>query len=303
MRALYPAACGLLLLAHLSRAEEEWHEASSQNFVLMTNASPDRGESVVLALERFRSALGQVLPELRRWTSAPTRLYGFRDRASLEPFLPRSETKSSRVTGYHRAGLSENVIVLELEGGLPAFERVLFHEYVHFVLGLSERELPFWFGEGLAEFYAGTRLGDDEAEVGVPDPRHRALLARNPLLPLEELISAKDAGESSALFYAQSWALVHYLLVEVPDGRERLSRYLARHESGADAIASFGDAFGSDRRAMEEAFRAYVQRSPVPRSQGRTDPIDFRLRDLEAALERGSAGTLGHALPRHVAAT
>ena len=125
MRLLYLAVLGLLVLSRLAAAKDEWHEASSENFVLMTNASPERAESLVLTLERFRGALGQVLPDLRRWTSGRTRLYGFRDRASLEPFLPpHSDAEDSRVTGYFRAGSAENVIVLDLEGGIPAFERV-----------------------------------------------------------------------------------------------------------------------------------------------------------------------------------
>ena len=112
---LYPAVIGLLVLSRPADAKEEWHEASSENFVLMTNASPERGESLVLTLERFRATLGQVLPEMRRWTSGRTRLYGFRDRESLEPFLPpRSNPEDSRVKGYFRAGASENVIVLDL---------------------------------------------------------------------------------------------------------------------------------------------------------------------------------------------
>ncbi len=261
MRLLHPAAVGFLLLAHLSRAEEKWHEASSKNFVLMTNASPERAESLVLTLERFRAAMGQLVPELRRWTSSRTRLYGFRDRDSLEPFLPSSGPKESRVAGYFRRGISENVIVLDLEGGTPAFERVLFHEYVHLVLSLSERKLPFWFEEGLSEFYAGTRLGDNEAEVGVSDSRHRALLARLPLLSFEELLSAEDAGEQGPLFYAQSWALVHYILVEAPEGRERLARYLASHERGVKPLAAFREAFDS---GIAEELEEYVERPRLP---------------------------------------
>jgi len=260
MRILPPAVVGVALAACLAHAEEKWHEASSENFVLMTNASPERAESILLTLERFRAALGQVLPELRRRTSSPTRIYGFRDYDSLEPFLPSSEPRDSRVAGYFREGTSENFIVLDLTGGTPAFERVLFHEYLHLVLSLSERDLPAWFGEGLSEFYAGTRLGENGAEVGVADPRHRALLSRLPLLPLEELLSIEEAGDSDALFHAQSWALVHYLLVEAPEGRESLARYLALHESGVEPVTAFRDAFRSQPRAVEDSLEEYVKR-------------------------------------------
>jgi len=260
MRILLPAACGLVLVSCLAHAEEKWHEASSENFVLVTNASPERAESILLTLERFRAAMGQVLPELRRRTSSPTRIYGFRDYDSLEPFVPPSEPRGSRVAGYFRKGSSENVIVLDLTGGTPAFERVLFHEYLHLVLSLSERALPVWFEEGLSEFYAGARLDENSAEVGVSDPRHRTLLSRLPLMPLDELVSIEETGDSDALFHAQSWALVHYLLVEAPEGRERLARFLALHESGVEPVTAFRDAFRSEPGAMEKALEEYVRR-------------------------------------------
>lgn len=261
MRNLILAACGLALVAHLARAEEKWHEASSENFVLMTNASPERAESILLSLERFRAALGQVVPELRRWTPGRTRVYGFRDRDSLEPFLPLSAPSGPKVAGYFRKAASQNVIVLDLTGGMPAFERTLFHEYVHLVLSLSERDLPLWFEEGLSEFYAGARLDENEAEIGVSDPRHRALLSRLPLLPMEELLSLEESGGSGALFHAQSWALVHYLLVEAPEGRERLARFLALHENGGELVAAFREAFRSEPAAMQQALEEYVRRN------------------------------------------
>jgi tetratricopeptide (TPR) repeat protein len=281
MRILLPAACGLILVASLAHAEEKWHEASSENFVLVTNASPERAESILLTLERFRAALGQVLPELQRRTSSPTRIYGFRDYDSLEPFLPPSEPRGSRVAGYFRKGSSENVIVLDLTGGTPAFERVLFHEYLHLVLSLSERALPVWFEEGLSEFYAGARLDENSAEVGVSDPRHRALLSRLPLIPLDELLSIDEAADSDALFHAQSWALVHYLLVEAPEGRELLARVLALHESGVEPVTAFRGAFRSDPGAIEEALREYVKR---PRWSG--IKVKLSPRDAGSTLSR-----------------
>jgi tetratricopeptide (TPR) repeat protein len=227
--------------------------------VLVTNASEERAESILLNLERFRFALGRVLPELERQTSSRTRVYGFRDFESFEPFLPESESRHSKVLGYFRKGEQENVIVIDLTGGTPAFERVLFHEYIHLVLSLSGRDLPLWFEEGLSEFYAGTRLDDEGAEVGVSDDRHLALLSRLPLMPIDALLRAEGKDETSALFYAQSWALVHYLLVEAPEGHERLARFLALVGNGVDPVSAFRDAL-AEPEALEETLARYLRR-------------------------------------------
>jgi tetratricopeptide (TPR) repeat protein len=288
MRAAIPAACGLVLTATFcfsgpkessARAEGErtesrsekrwgwlpsafiedkWHEASTANFVLVTNASRDRAESIVLTLERFRAALGQVLPEMRRWTSRRTRVFGFRDGESFAPFLPRRPDETgSPVSGYFVTGSGDDLIALSLEGGPPAFERTLFHEYIHLVLSLNDLDLPLWLEEGLSELYAGSRLSEDEAEVGVPNPRHRALLARSPPIPLGKLLSAETSGDSAALFYAESWALAHYLLVEKGEGPLGLARWLAL-----------------DPSEIETAFAEYLRRSRWRSIQVELSPPD-----------------------------
>jgi Tfp pilus assembly protein PilF len=152
---------------------------------------------------------------------------------SFAPFLPHPNEAGSAVSGYFVTGSFDDLIVLNLEGGPPAFERTLFHEYIHLVLSLNDLDLPLWLEEGLSEFYAGSRLSEDEAEVGVSNPRHRALLARVPLIPLDQLLPAKTAPGSGALFYAEAWALVHYLLVEKGEGTSLLSRFptLQPHEA------------------------------------------------------------------------
>ncbi|HEY7700327.1 MAG TPA: tetratricopeptide repeat protein, partial [Vicinamibacteria bacterium] len=136
---------------------------------------------------------------------------------------------------------------------------VLFHEYIHLVLSLSGRDLPLWFEEGLSEFYAGTRLDDEGAEVGVSDDRHLALLSRLPLMPIDALLRAEGKDETSALFYAQSWALVHYLLVEAPEGHERLARFLALVGNGVDPVSAFRDAL-AEPEALEETLARYLRR-------------------------------------------
>jgi tetratricopeptide (TPR) repeat protein len=100
-------------------------------------------------------------------------------------------------------------------------------------------------------------------------------------MPLDELLAVEEASDSDALFQAESWALVHYLLVEVPEGRERLARFLALHESGTETAAAFREAFGSETGAIEKAFEDYVGRN-------RWSGIEVELSPVEAgpALSR-----------------
>jgi tetratricopeptide (TPR) repeat protein len=285
-RAALSAALGLILVVASARAKEQWTEASSDNFVLMTNAGEARAAALLETAERFRYALSQVLPDLRLVTRERTRIYGFRDLASLESFLPSTVEAGPRISGYFREGPAEAVIVLDLEDGPGAYERVLFHEYAHLALSLAERGLPLWLQEGLSEFYAGTRLGADDAEVGAPDARQLSIfarLSRKEVLSLEELLRATgdstwlDNRERGALFYAESWVLVHYLLSSAPDGRRRLAAFLTRSSAGADPdpVDSFRESFEVEPKEMEAALRRYAEQPKLPRSSVALSGLHF----------------------------
>lgn len=270
MRNRILALTGWLLLGSSLEARETWHEVSSPSFLLVTNASDGAAESLLETAERFRTALGLVLPQIHFVTRHRARLYGFRDADSLEPFLPRPDEEPAYVAGYFQGLGGSNVIVLDLSLRKSSYESVLFHEYLHLVLRLEGHDLPLWFEEGLSEFYAATKLGRTHAELGAKVSRHLFVLSRGELVPLEELLLVDEGSPrytdaaASSLFYAQSWSLVHYLLARAPSGQEQLARFLARSRDGADSIAAFRESFQRDPSVVEEELRQYVKAAVYP---------------------------------------
>jgi tetratricopeptide (TPR) repeat protein len=298
MRFVFVALCGLLFVCSSALADgreetkEKWYEATSPNFVLVTNSGASRAEALLEQAERFRFALGRVLPRLRLSTAAPTLVYGFRDFESLSPFLPDEEEAGTNVTGYFRTGRAGHAIVVDLSLGSREYERVLYHEYVHLVVSLGERRVPLWFEEGLSEFYAGTRVGRDAAEVGSLETRHvNALLGRK-LLPLDEVLAASEGSswstdpETAGLFYAESWALVHYLLTKAPAGQERLARFLALSSDGRDPVESFLHVFGEEPREMEQTLVRYVRRADLSAIHVPLPPVVEERRPRSRLLSR-----------------
>jgi hypothetical protein len=91
---------------------------------------------------------------------------------------------------------------------------------------------PLWFEEGTAEFYGSFRATDREARIGLPVEDHIARLRESKMIPLERLFAVdSDSPEYSAderrgVFYAESWALVHYLLRGNPSRTPQLGRFL-----------------------------------------------------------------------------
>lgn len=277
-----------LLCVSLAEAEETWRELRSPNFLMVSNATEATATSVLSRLERFRFTLARVLPNRRLGEELTTQVYGFRDFDSLEPFLPLSEERGSSVAGYFRSGLFKNVIALDLSAPSDAFESVVFHEYIHLVLSLDRRRYPLWFEEGLAEFYAGVGFDGDRAELGLASQSHRLTLAEEPLIPMEKLLTADESSEaylpseSSRIFYAESWALLHYLVAgRGAEGQAELARFLSRISSGEDVIEAFGSAFERTPDEMEAELRLYLSKNDLP-------TIEFELAGLERELSFSS---------------
>ena len=234
-------------------------------------------------MEQFRRALGRVLPNQTLVGKVATQIYAFRDFESFSSFLPRTALGVTEAAGYFRHGPYKSIIAIDLSAGPDAYERVVFHEYVHLILSLTTRTYPLWFQEGMAEFYAGMRLRGDSVVLGGGVLRHRRVLFENALLPLEELLTAaadrplSSSQSENALFYAQSWALVHYLIVDRgEEGHRLLARYLAALSRGDEVLEAFHAAFGADPETIEDALRAYVETGKFAKASYTMAEVDWK---------------------------
>ncbi len=126
--------------------------------------------------------------------------------------------------------------------------------------------MPLWVEEGLAELYETFTVSGDRIQFGKPIERHLAWFHDNPLIPLEVLFAvghddpfyteqSKKPG-----FYAQSWALVHLMVLGNPERSPQFQQYLSLLDQGAQDEAAFARAFGGDREALEDELDRYVHR-------------------------------------------
>jgi Protein of unknown function (DUF1570) len=266
-------AVTLLLLAAPAApvaAKETWLSVRSQNFHLVGNASEKDVRQVATRLEQFRLAFSRIFKRARLNDSVPTTVLVFKDEGSYKPFNP------SRAAGYFQAGEDVNYITLTAESRSAADNpyAVIFHEYVHLLVKNNvSPNAPAWVNEGLAEFYSNLEVVKDgkAADIGKPISDHIHYLRQQKLLPLRTLFavdhSSPHYNEQSkrGVFYAQSWALVHYLLLGNQARRQpQLHRYLALVGQGASQQQSFESAFGADIEAIEKELRDYIGRNTYP---------------------------------------
>jgi tetratricopeptide (TPR) repeat protein len=126
------------------------------------------------------------------------------------------------------------------------------------------RWLPTWLDEGLADFYGNTRFEGKKSYVGAPSTRVYQLRSRT-MIPLETLMVVNpwsyyhgDENQIST-FYAESWALVHYLVFgEDMELGKKLSRFFVQLERGDQQVKAFREIFG-DSKKVEDGLGKYIQ--------------------------------------------
>lgn len=150
--------------------------------------------------------------------------------------------------------------------GIPIPCNVVYHEYIHTLLHLNFRGLPTWLDEGLAEFYGFTRFEGGKTLIGAP-PRsehYLDILYRRNAMPLADFVEkrgsvSRDEGDTH-LFYAQCWALTHFLTMGPGmEGGERLKRFFNALQRGTEQKKAFQEAFG-DFAKVQKDFEYYLNR-------------------------------------------
>ena len=238
-----------------------WSRVDSAHFVVSGDARIGDVEAVAALLEVFREVFRRVLPNARERSLLPPFVIVFGSRESFEPYKPLMGGKPAPVGGYVVREPLIPCVALMLDNTGESY-RTVFHEYAHVLFDAPR--VPLWLSEGIADYYSTTTLHRDRQRVliGGVVPPHVALLARE-FIPLPELLAMTRSAkiwDSSAgrTFYAESWALVHYLIMGSSQGQARIARYLQLLESGTSETAAFESVFGSVP-AVESHLRRYIR--------------------------------------------
>jgi tetratricopeptide (TPR) repeat protein len=243
-------------------AAAAWIEVRSPHYLFLGDSS--RGEILRIAkrFEQFHSVLQQLMPGAVTFP-VPTLVLVFKDARSLRPYLPHYQGKAVEAAGYASMGRELNYIAVDSNGGEGAYA-IVFHELAHLMTRNVSNIPATWFSEGVAEYYSTFQLRNDKvARLGTPIGRHVGLL-REHFMPLQKLLtvdttSAEYNEQSRAtLFYAESWALVHFLLSDTQT-RPRLRQYMKLVEDGIPQEEAVNKGFATTLQALETALRRHVQ--------------------------------------------
>ena len=250
--------------------KDEWLQVRTKNFNLIGNASEKEIRRVGAKLEQFRETFRLLFAGSKLDAPIPTNVVVFRSDSSYRPFKPkRGDGKIDNfIAGYFQPGDDVNYITLAAGGTDADTFGTIFHEYVHFIVdtNLGKSNIPAWFNEGLAEYYQTFEMeGDLKAKLGMPQGGHLSLLRENKLLPLDSFFNTSNAGlhghgsHSRSIFYAQAWAVVHYLVAN--NKTAGIDSFLKLSMRGSVDEKAFQQAFQMTYAELEKELRKYVTRA------------------------------------------
>jgi tetratricopeptide (TPR) repeat protein len=265
---------------HPVAAKDSWTSVHSKNFFLIGNASEKEIKQVAVRLEQFREVFSRLFTKMNFNSPVPTTVVVFKSDSSYRPFKPNATT-----VGYFQSGPDVNYITLttELHGDQDPFN-VIFHEYTHLLVNNTVGNMPSWFNEGLAEYYSTFSMTDDrKIMLGKPISNHVFLLRENKMLPLRTLFQVDQQSpyynerEKQSIFYAESWALMHYLILG-NNGKylPQLGKFMESMDANVPMEQAFQQAFETTFEKMEKELRDYIKHDTYPVTSGQfTNKLGF----------------------------
>lgn len=253
----------LFFLAQVPLLDHDWHEIQTPHFTIVSNGKIEMSQKLAHDLEQARVLVQKVMPWTNTDPGRPVVVWGIATDAQKRKL---SEWNSKvRHRGFFRPGRYQHHIVYDYS---IADTSTAVHEYIHMINRHNFAFLPRWLNEGVAEVFENVQVNDGEIMLGMPHPDKVRVLRRQGI-ELEELLTRdyRDFSPNptvSSHNYAQSWALVHYLILGSGQQETKgLQRFLALMSSGRTAKEAMKEFAGSPKK-LERAVRGHVLSPGLP---------------------------------------
>lgn len=300
-----------LALATLGWAREHtanWVEVHSPRFTIVTNSSEKQGRRIAVQFERMRAIFQEAYPQLEDAPDAPVVVLAIKRKdefRALEPSAYASK-KALPLHGMFVGGADKNYILMRLDSEAGNPYPVVYHEYTHLFLREADEPMPLWLNEGLAEFYQSTEIYDQEVLLGEPNQQHLMFLRQEKLLPLATLFTVDEKSpyyleeKKGAVFYAECWALTHYLtLKDYGEKTSKVPQYIALVNENVDPVTAAARVFG-DLRKLQRSLEIYIEQSSFNHFETR---ISRRIDDSRYQVKSMTPGQAAEVKAEYLAAS
>src|ERR1700675_3511637 len=268
------SACVIALLVGVSAwckpspadRPDTWIEVQTPHFIVAGNDGENAARRIADQFEQIRFLYSKALNrDLRLDPGIPILIFAVKNEKSLSQLIPEYWVQKGHThpAGLFVHGQEKNYIALrtDVEAEFPYLP--IYHEYVHLIINLNYQHFPLWLNEGFADFLGCATLTGKGGKLGQPSASDLDVLQQTKLLPLETLFKVDhqspyyNEANKTTIFYAESWALVHYLMLDPEKQKDKtLGKYISFIENGADPVDAAVRAFG-DLAQLQKALQAY----------------------------------------------
>lgn len=271
-RLLLPA----LMLTTAMPAAAEWREATTENFVIVSEGSEDQLVEFANRLESVHWLLSQQIRVRDESRGPKVRIFlvpSIADVRRAGGFGP-----SSNVAGFYRPGVDGAIAVVPRSSRGIDPSTVLYHEYTHhFTLQHMSVSFPPWFIEGYAEVVSNAAFNRPGQITYGGVARHREDELRYlQWVPLSQMFAQRVAGNDRQGFapYGQYWAVSQFMLFSSPERLSQFANYVDRRMRGQDNAQAL-EAFTGGINRLDLEAQNYLRRNR----------FEYRLLDLPASTQ------------------
>jgi tetratricopeptide (TPR) repeat protein len=282
---------------------EVWNEVQTPHFIVASNDGENTARRIADQFEQIRFLYSKTLNSgLKLDPGIPILILAVKNEKSLSQLIPEywAQKGHTHPAGLFVPGPEKNYIALrtDVESEFPYV--AIYHEYVHLIINLNYQHFPLWLNEGFADFLGSATLTGKGGKLGQPSSWDLDLLHQTKLLPLETLFRVDhrspyyNEANKTTIFYAESWALVHYLMLDPEERKNQaLSKYISFVENGADPVEAATRAFG-DLGQLQKTLQSYINRTSYMEYSvalpAKADAKDYPVRTISAADAQARLG-------------
>lgn len=283
----------------------DWIRLRTDGIVVFSSADEEKSRAIVESLLRFRDDCLAFLPVDPFVPPAPANIYVLGNESAYEN-LCNSSSAAIGTAGVFFQAVDASYIAIDLTAGSLALETV-YHEYFHFIAEHTMPTLPVWANEGLAEFFSTYEFPKDHGIIGHPIKDHVDLLWSEEPMPFLNLFAVDSSsddyhqGFEGALFYAESWAIVHGQLTGSPAEREGFLGYLAALAQGMSAQEALVESLELDEeRILDQLYsrKKYLELPVLSSDQSHVESVIWQTDKPSSAEILSALGMFTARLPR-----
>lgn len=239
-------------------AGAHWVRVSSAHFSVVTDAGQKDGAEVILRFEQMRNVFSQLLLKSKVVLSEPLDIIAFKTTEEYTAVAPGPGGRPVS-SGTFMPGKDRNYILLDLSDE-NSWQAVA-PEFARLFLRYNYPPTPAWFDDGFVEYFSSLQLDDKAGHIGGDPGALVNLLKTQSWIPVEQLFHIQaevgQAGSNAAMFRAESWIVVHYLVNnhKLPE----TGAYFGLVENQKTPIAeAIQQAYGESAAEFGQSIRNYV---------------------------------------------